>query len=139
MALSAAVIVAIALYFWEFRQPIINPDDPAQVALGQRIYAGYCASCHGKNLEGEPSWPERKSNGHLPASPLDASGHTSGHSDQQLFDLVKFGVLGVKPEDESDMPAFDGRLSETEVAAVLAFIKSTWPEGIRSHQEHLSK
>jgi hypothetical protein len=73
IALSAAAIVAIALYFWEFRQPIINPDDPAQVALGQRIYAGYCASCHGKNLEGEPSWPERKSNGRLPASPLGCS------------------------------------------------------------------
>lgn len=29
---------------------------------------------------------------------------------------------------ESDMPAFGGILSDDEIRAVLAFIKSTWPE-----------
>ena len=31
-------------------------QDQAVIALGQRLYAENCASCHGADLEGQPDW-----------------------------------------------------------------------------------
>ena len=39
---------------------------------------------------------------------------------------------------ESDMPGFGDVLSNAEVRAVLEYIKSTWPERERRHQERVS-
>jgi mono/diheme cytochrome c family protein len=36
------------------------------------------------------------------------------------------------------MPAFDGVLSDDQIAAVLAYIKSTWPPDIRERQAHIN-
>lgn len=38
----------------------------------------------------------------------------------------------------SFMPAFEHRLSDDEIVAVLAFIKSRWPIGIRASQSMLN-
>jgi hypothetical protein len=40
---------------------------------------------------------------------------------------------------ESDMPGFGDLLSDGEILAVLAFIKSTWPEGQRVYQTQIAK
>jgi mono/diheme cytochrome c family protein len=37
------------------------------------------------------------------------------------------------------MPAFGSVLSEADMAAVLAYIKSTWPPQIRAQQEQMSQ
>jgi mono/diheme cytochrome c family protein len=37
------------------------------------------------------------------------------------------------------MPAFDGVLTDEQIRAVLAFIKSTWPERERRFQELASQ
>jgi mono/diheme cytochrome c family protein len=37
------------------------------------------------------------------------------------------------------MPGFEDVLSDAEIHAVLAFIKSTWPERERSYQERVSE
>ncbi|GAV35106.1 hypothetical protein ROTAS13_02778 [Roseomonas sp. TAS13] len=37
------------------------------------------------------------------------------------------------------MPGFKGVLSDTEIRAVLAFIKSSWPDRERSLQERQSR
>ena len=114
---------------------VIDPDDPAQVALGRQLYAEHCAACHGAALEGQPNWRERKPDGRLPAPPHDASGHTWHHSDAQLAEITRRGVSGIVPGYESDMPAFEGVLANHEIAAVLAFIKSTWPPEIQRRQK----
>ena len=106
----------------------------AQVALGRQLYAVHCAGCHGANLEGQPEWQTRLPSGRMPAPPHDASGHTWHHSDDQLFAITKRGVSAIVPGYESDMPGFEGVLSEDEIRAVLAFIKSTWPEKEREYQ-----
>jgi len=115
-------------------QPVTNE----QIVLGQRIYAENCASCHGANLEGQPNWKRRLENGRMPAPPHDDSGHTWHHSDQDLFAITKLGVGGVVPGYESDMLAFGDILSDEEIAAVLAFIKSTWPERQRDVQARIT-
>lgn len=114
------------------------PVTAEQVAQGQKVYAEYCASCHGANLEGQPNWRRRLENGRMPAPPHDESGHTWHHSDQDLFAITKLGVEGVVKGYESDMPAFGDILSDGQIAAVLAFIKSSWPERQRVMQARIS-
>lgn len=115
-----------------------EPVTAAQLALGQEVYAANCASCHGANLEGQPEWRRRNENGRMPAPPHDATGHTWHHADRQLFTITKLGVSAIVPGYESDMPAFEGILSDDEITAVLAYIKSTWPERERGFQAEVT-
>lgn len=112
--------------------------DPAAVALGERIYVEACASCHGANLEGQPDWQTRNADGKLPAPPHDETGHTWHHPDAQLFAITKFGLAPIAGADyATDMPAFESTLSDAEILAALAYIKSRWPEQIRGHQARI--
>lgn len=113
---------------------------PEMLALGEQVYAGNCASCHGAELEGQPNWKRRLESGRMPAPPHDETGHTWHHSDADLFRLTKHGVAAVVGGNyESDMPGFGDVLSDEEILAVLAFIKSTWPERQRAYQAQITK
>ena len=116
-----------------------KPMDAATIALGQELYATNCASCHGASLEGQPDWQSRLPGGRLPAPPHDASGHTWHHSDRDLLLITREGLGALLPDYESDMPAFGGVLSDAEIVAVLAFIKSTWPERERAWQAEATR
>ncbi|MGE3571227.1 MAG: cytochrome c [Burkholderiales bacterium] len=111
-----------------FDDPRADPGDAARLALGQRVYAQHCASCHGAKLEGQPDWRRRLPNGRMPAPPHDETGHTWHHADALLFALTKQGLVPpyAPAGYESDMPAFGQTLSDEEIWAVLAFIKSHW-------------
>ena len=113
------------------------PDTSAEPA-GRTLYLQHCASCHGEQLQGQPDWQKRKQDGLLPAPPHDATGHTWHHSDDQLFDITKMGVQALVPGYRSAMPAFGGVLSDQEIRAILAYIKSTWPDEQRSFQNSKS-
>ena len=130
------------LGWWLNAEPepvVLVPADGAVVALGKKIYDRDCASCHGANLEGQPNWRERNKNGRLPAPPHDESGHTWHHADQQLFALTKFGVAAfVEAGSQSDMPAYQDKLGDQEIIAVLSFIKSTWPAAIRRRHDQMT-
>ena len=115
-----------------------EPVPPAEIVSGRDLYVNSCASCHGANLEGQADWQRRLDNGRLPAPPHDESGHTWHHSDQDLFAITRGGVGAVVPGYESDMPAFQGVLDDAEIRAVLAYIKSTWPEREREFQARVT-
>lgn len=135
---TAVVVAGVAFAYVTALSGETGPsvDDPEQLALGERVYVEACASCHGADLEGQPNWRVRQANGRLPAPPHDESGHTWHHPDQQLFEMTKLGIEALAPEGyESDMPAFAETLSDEEIWAVLAYIKSTWPTEIRAQQE----
>ncbi len=103
---------------------------------GAQLYQENCANCHGAELEGQPDWRSRLPGGRLPAPPHDASGHTWHHPDRVLFDIVKRGPAAVVGDGyESDMPGFEGVLTDEEITAVLDYIRSTWPERMRVSQE----
>jgi len=108
--------------------PRANPDDPARVAHGAMVYAQNCVVCHGVKLEGQPDWRKRLPNGRLPAPPHDDSGHTWHHPDDVLFGITKRGLVPpYAPRDyASDMPAFGAKLSDEQIWAVLAYIKTHW-------------
>lgn len=111
-----------------------EPVTAADLEAGRELYAENCASCHGEKLEGQPDWRRRLGNGRMPAPPHDETGHTWHHSDRKLFIMTKGGVSAIVPGYESDMPAFEGVLTDDEIADVLAYIKSTWPERQRDFQ-----
>ncbi|WP_029009854.1 c-type cytochrome [Azospirillum halopraeferens] len=132
LALGAAVLAAGGGLLLAWPQAAIDPADAEQVALGRGVYADHCAACHGAQLEGEADWQTRREDGRMPAPPHDATGHTWHHPDETLFRITKHGIEAFAPPGyQSDMPAFADVLSDTEIRAVLAFIKSTWPEEIR--------
>jgi mono/diheme cytochrome c family protein len=143
-AATAAAVVAIAVgagaVWWFARPPRIDPSDASQVAAGKALYRTHCASCHGANLEGKADWRTRLPTGRLPAPPHDASGHTWHHPDAVLLQIVREGPqfyasLGV----QTDMPAFGALLSDGDMAAVIAYIKSTWPAEIQARQVQMSR
>lgn len=105
-----------------------DPRDAALVARGEALYARECAACHGAQLEGQADWRKRRADGKLPAPPHDESGHTWHHPDTVLFAITKHGLVPpyAPKAYASDMPAYAGKLSDDEIWAVLAFIKSKW-------------
>ena len=110
----------------------LTPENMTVVSKGEQIYAAQCAKCHGASLEGEPNWRSRGPDGLLPAPPHDASGHTWHHNNAALIGMTKYGPTAYAGiEYESNMPAFEGILSDEEIVAVLSFIKSSWPEHIQ--------
>jgi mono/diheme cytochrome c family protein len=118
----------------------LRPDDAALVATGAQVYAAHCAACHGAKLEGQPNWRERDATGRLPAPPHDPSGHTWHHADAQLFAIVKHGVAKAAgmPDYASNMPAYDGQLSDAQIVAVLSWIKAQWPADIRAKHDQIN-
>ena len=96
--------------------------------LANPRFADNCASCHGRNLEGQLEWKSRNPSGRMPAPPHDDTGHTWHHPDDVLFGITKGGVAPPygPPGYQSDMPAFGATLTDRQIWDVLAYIKSRW-------------
>ena len=143
--LAASIAFVIGATTWtQFKgsAPLIDADDERLVGLGKSVYAERCAFCHGTNLEGQPAWRKRRADGRLPAPPHDASGHTWHHPDALLIDIVRYGFTSGRnapPGYASDMPGFENTLSDKEIRASLAFIKSSWPEPLRAQQARVTR
>ncbi len=144
---GCAVLIAVALagYLLVVQRPAdddtvrLRPDNPEVVALGQSVYVEHCAACHGANLEGQPNWRQRNADGLLPAPPHDESGHTWHHADALLFNMTKRGIAAIAGGDyKTDMPVYEGILSDAEIVAVLSYIKSTWSPHIQMRQSALN-
>lgn len=82
------------------------------VAKGQPLYAQNCASCHG---DAETSHPLAS------APPHTDAGHTWHHADRALVEWILDGVPLA-----TTMPKWRGQLTEEEVVAILAYIKTFW-------------
>lgn len=126
--------VASALGLSLLSTPALAQD----LAQGRALCVEACSSCHGASLEGQPNWQSVNPDGTYPAPPHSAEGHTWHHADAMLFDYVKRGGQAVLAdmgvEFRSGMPAFDDTLTDAEIEAVLAYIRSTWPEPIQEAQ-----
>lgn len=141
--LAALAIAAIVALGWQqvalsTRENWIDTNDAVVLAQGRETYGQYCASCHGANLEGQRDWMKRLPSGRMPAPPHDETGHTWHHPPAVLFGIVKEGVEKYAPAGyESDMPAFGGTLADDAIRAVLAYIRSTWPEDVKRRYAEL--
>jgi mono/diheme cytochrome c family protein len=91
-------------------------QDPAE---GRKLYASYCASCHGDKGKGDGVAAKS-----LPAKPAD---HTNGAvmnqlNDKFLTDLITKG--GGAVGKSSFMPAWGGSLNEKQIRDLVVFIRS---------------
>jgi cytochrome c oxidase subunit 2 len=91
-------------------------DDPKKVwelapllARGEKVYLANCAVCHR---------PDGKGAG--PVKPLDASAVVLDADKNKQLDTVLHGRLN------GAMPAWQGKLSETEIAAAVTYTKNSW-------------
>ena len=114
--------------------------DASPEEQGAAVYRAHCAACHGASREGQPAWDRLDPRtGRLPAPPLDHTGHPWMHSDAELARMIRESApLDPPPGYASGMPAFAGVLSEREIAATIAYIKSGWPTGVRAYQALLN-
>ncbi len=141
---GAVTLGAVATLYTMMRPTgpaFIDPADQSLVVQGKTIYANNCAACHGESLQGQPSWRERMSNGRLPAPPHDKTGHTWHHPDAMLVDMVKNGLVPGRtapPGYQSDMPAYGSILTDEQIVAVLAYIKSSWPPEVLQAQKEVT-
>ena len=139
-AIGAALLAtAVGAYLWYSTRgdgPLrADASDLELVTLGAAVYTEHCASCHGRNLEGEPDWRRRRPDGTLPAPPHDATGHTWHHADELLFRMTREGPAAVVGKGyQSTMTGFAGILDDREIWASLAYIKSRWPAEVRKVQ-----
>lgn len=95
------------------------------LAKGAELYAANCQLCHG-DREGKGAT--------LGAPPHNASGHTWHHPDAQLKETIFNGKLGF-----GLMPPFKDKLTEREVDAVVAYIRTWWTEQQRRGQADISQ
>jgi S-disulfanyl-L-cysteine oxidoreductase SoxD len=146
VALGAATLGIAAFGVWfAIAQPttaiahFADADDPGMVTPGKKIYSGHCASCHGRNLQGQPLWQLIDGYAGRRAPAHDETGHTWQHSDEDIFHLVKYGRFPSAPAGViSFMPPAKGVLSDREILNVIAFIKARWPIGLRASQAMLN-
>jgi mono/diheme cytochrome c family protein len=100
--------------------------NPEKIKRGEAVYLKNCASCHGPNGEGTPGWRTPGADGRYPPPPLDGSAHAWHHSTDTLEEMIRKG----SPGGAGGMPAWDGKLTNQEIADVIVWIKSLWPDDV---------
>lgn len=135
MKISSMVVIAI-LFITGCTTAISDND---LIESGQLVYAQSCASCHGVSGEGQnPENPLSKDEtGRFPAPPHDNTGHTWHHDDDLLIQIIREGGMG-NLDDFHEMPAFGDVLSDGDIEAVLAFIKTMWTDQQRERQQQVT-
>jgi cbb3-type cytochrome c oxidase subunit III len=87
------------------------PSSASLVADGNALYAAKCATCHGKDGRGTPNW---RSKGQ---PDFTDKNWQKAHTDAQITDATKNGK-------GKFMPAFKSKMSDEEIAAVVARIRA---------------
>lgn len=143
LALAAAAIIAFLGKSYMANAEakfLLKPEDHQLVQSGEQIYMEQCATCHGKNLEGQPNWKTPGTDGLLPAPPHDQTGHTWHHTDITLFELTKFGLAKMADlkDHKTNMPSYEEVLEDSEIIAVLSYIKSKWPADVKKRHDEMN-
>lgn len=125
-ALAAGLLVLVITGCSGESSDYVKPGG-ALAERGRVLYEAHCESCHGGATGGSLR--------DIPP-PHNANGHTWHHADQQLIDMTLSGI----PFSLEDvrMPAFKGKLTEDEVEAILAYIKTWWTEEQRQSQRNVT-
>jgi mono/diheme cytochrome c family protein len=116
-----------------------DADNAPVVTRGKSVYMDHCASCHGRNLQGQALWQLKDEFAGRRAPAHDETGHTWQHSDEDIFHMIKYGRFGSSPVGAvSFMPGFREILEDREIIAAAAFIKARWPTALRVSQAMLN-
>ena len=115
--LSLLLLMGVAGGEWLSKVPSgdhqkVNPlrNDPEAVQVGQLLYAGHCAACHGKNAEGSRRRP-----------PLRSSRVQQEATEGDLHWLL------VNGNPRRGMPSWS-RLPDPQLWQLVSYLKSLTPE-----------
>ena len=95
---------------------------------GHQIYQKHCASCHGRDAEGDSNWRQRGPDGQIRSPTHNSRGHTWHHPLLALINVIMNG----SPRAQANMSAWRGSLSIAEVLAVIVWFQSQWSDEIYS-------
>jgi mono/diheme cytochrome c family protein len=113
----AVAIAAIGIFTGGLAWLLNDPRPPAGASRGERLYYAYCIECHGR--DGRGSW--RAALFLLRPGNLADTSRMSTHSDQYLFDIIKNGG---SPLGRPGMPAFGYHLTDDDLKALIAYIRT---------------
>ncbi|HEY0384340.1 MAG TPA: cytochrome c [Candidatus Elarobacter sp.] len=116
---SAAFVACAAFVLAATAIPAANAAPRRAAAAGDKVFMANCAGCHGANGQGAPEiFP-----------PLAANPFVSGDA-KRVIHTVKYGLNGkivVKGmKYDGQMPAWQGTLSDPEIAAVISYVRRSW-------------
>ncbi len=109
-------------------QPPAQPSDavPSQPSslsrveeTGKRLYVAICAYCHGVGGDG---FGLNAPNLAVPPRDHTDAAYITSRTDEQLFAVIKYG--GATQGKSALMPPWGGRLSDREITALLAYLRS---------------
>lgn len=114
VALGLFMLLNVQVLRIGFPENVRNPFPPTSesVAIGEPIYVGVCASCHGDNGLGDGLASVALEN-----KPSDLSVHVPLHSDTILYEFIRDGI-GV------GMPAQGDLLSEDEMWHLVNYLRA---------------
>ena len=136
------IFISLVLLVFQLKDPnmnskmfnLISPANAKNIDIfkGMELYTKNCASCHMGNLAGNPDWKSGvDDDGQRLPPPLNGTGHTWHHSPDQLFQVIRYGYKKFDPNYKGKMLGNED-LSEDDVWSILGYIKSIWPEEIRT-------
>lgn len=86
---------------------------------GKRLYVSICAYCHG--LQGD-GFGLNASNLAVPPRDHTDGAYMHSRSDEQLLNVIRWG--GASQGKSPLMPAWNGRLSDREITALVAYLRT---------------
>ncbi len=129
VSILIAIFMAASKIYYDRSQVdrlvFIDKTSQAQNSLGKELYQANCAFCHGDELQGQLHWDKKYIEGKRPAPPLNASGNIALLSNRELFEITKYGGQPFAPPHYiNEMPAFEMLLKDSQIWAILAFLRA---------------
>ena len=126
---AACLLICVSLWLTAsaMAQPVARVSDQALLERGRGLFRDHCAVCHGSNAEGTVSnWQQRDASGKLPPPPLNGTAHAWHHSLNALARTIRQGTIPIG----GSMPAWEGKLSDDEIFAIIVWFSSLWPDDL---------
>ncbi|MDH5559391.1 MAG: cytochrome c [Deltaproteobacteria bacterium] len=141
--IGVAVLVALIIGVYFYLKPadlFSKPANKESLALGKTVFNKHCVTCHGDEAAGENKAFIKggiKEDGGYWAPALNGTAHTWHHPDQALFEIIKKGSIA----SDSPMRAFENRLNDEKIVAVIHYFQSLWPPEVklRAAQRNMEK
>tara|TARA_B100000214_G_scaffold333390_1_gene275415 strand:+ start:1427 stop:1831 length:405 start_codon:yes stop_codon:yes gene_type:complete len=116
-----------------------NKESNIDLYEAKLLYENNCSSCHGAYLQGAKNWmSEKDEDGANLPPPLNGTGHTWHHSEDLLFNIIKYGGFYFDDNYTGKMIGFEKKLNDNEIYSILSYITNFWPKEIKSEWSKLN-
>jgi mono/diheme cytochrome c family protein len=119
------ILLGLGLFTGGLAWVLDTPSPPPGTPRVARLYLGLCATCHG--ADGRGAW--RATVFLIRPGNLADRARAGEQTDQYDFDIIKNGGA---PFGRPGMPAFGGSLSDDDIRALVAYLRTLVRDGKRS-------